>query len=234
MQIPIDNYKTFARKVNAFKQTCYLEFFAQNQGAFQIKKEKTISKNLERIFGAALKISNQSGFHAMSMRTLGKAANLSTGALYNYFSGKEELLAMMQQHRRTITARILRSNIAAQSDPRNALRVAVRTHLYLSEVMQPWFYFSFMEAKNIGPSERKAAVQGELSVEQLFTDIINTGQAQGVFWTENCRMTAGLIKAMMQDWYLKHSKHSRRGIDVEQYADFLIAFIERSLIGEGS
>lgn len=230
MQIPIDNYKIFARKVNAFKQSCYLEFFAQNQEAFQIKKEKTISKNLEHIFAAALKISNQSGFHAMSMRTLGKEANLSTGALYNYFSGKEELLAMMQQHRRTITARILRSNIAAQSDPRNALRVAVRTHLYLSEVMQPWFYFSFMEAKNIGPNERKAAVQGELNVEQLFTDIISTGKSQGVFQTDNCRMTAGLIKAMMQDWYLKHSKHSRRGINVEQYADFLIAFIERSLL----
>ena len=115
--IPIDDYNRFRREVGALKKSCYLEFFAENPNIFHIKKEKTIGKNLERIFAAALKISNQKGFHAMSMRDLSKEANLSTGALYNYFSGKEDLLAMMQRHRRTITGRVLRSNIAGKKVP---------------------------------------------------------------------------------------------------------------------
>jgi TetR/AcrR family transcriptional regulator, cholesterol catabolism regulator len=229
-QLPIDDYKRFKTKVDALKKSCYLEFFAQNPEVFQIKKEKTISKNLERIFAAALKISNKKGFHAMSMRHLSKEAGLSTGALYNYFSGKEELLEMMQRHRRTITSRVLRSNIAVEKEPLGKLRAAIKTHLYLSEAMQPWFFFSYMEAKNIGLRERRAAVQGELNTEKLFSDIVSMGRDQGIFITDDCRMTAGLIKAMLQDWYLKRPKHARRSVDVDGYSRFMTAFIENSII----
>lgn len=228
--ISIDDYHCFKAKVGAFKDGCCLELFAEHPDVFQIKKERTISKNLERIFSAALKISNKKGFHAMSMRDLSREAHLSIGALYNYFSGKEELLEMMQRHRRTITARILASNIGAEKEPLAKLRTAIRTHLYLSEAMQPWFYFSYMEAKNIGLKERRAAVQGELNTEQMFTDIIVMGRDQGVFVTDNCQLTASLIKAMVQDWYLKRAKYARRQVEVEAYARFLIAFIENSLV----
>ncbi len=228
--IPIDDYNQFKKEVSALKKSCYLEFFAENPGVFQIKKEKTISKNLERIFAAALKVSNKKGFHAMTMRDLSKEADLSTGALYNYFSGKEDLLAMMQRHRRTITSRVLKGNIALEKEPLKKLHTAIRTHLYLSEAMQPWFFFSYMEAKNIGAKERRAAVQGELNTENLFADIVAMGRDQGVFLTDNPLMTASLIKAMVQDWYLKRAKYARRNIDVDSYSRFVTAFIESSLL----
>ena len=232
--IPIDDYRRFKREVGALKKSCYLEFFAENPEVFQIKKEKTISKNLERIFAAALKISNKKGFHAMTMRDLSKGARLSTGALYNYFSGKEELLEMMQRHRRTIASRVLKSNIALPKEPLIKLRAAIKTHLYLSEAMQPWFFFSYMEAKNIGPKERRAAVQGELNTEKLFTDIILMGRDQNIFLTDNPQMTASLIKAMLQDWYLKRAKYARRNVEVDVYARFMTAFIEGSLVNPES
>ncbi len=230
--IPTHRYSKFKKEIDRHKQSCYLEFFAKNPDVFQIKKEKTIQKNLEKIFNAALKISNKMGFHAMTMRNLSKEADLSTGALYNYFSGKDELLAMMQRHRRAIAGRVLESNIRMEKDPRSKLRAAIRTHLYLSEAMQPWFFFSYMEAKNINPKERRAAVQGELSTEKTFTDIIAMGRDQGFFVTDDCRLTASLIKAMLQDWYLKRPKYARRKIEVDGYVDFVTAFIERSIMNK--
>lgn len=228
--MPLGTYARFAREVEAAKQGTCLELFAANPGSFQIKKEKTIAKNLERIFAAALRVSNKKGFNAMSMRELSREAKLSIGALYNYFPGKEELLGMLQQQRRGITGRILRAAIAAEADPPGKLRAAVRAHLYLSEAMQPWFYFSYMEAKNFGPQERRAAVQGELNTDQMFTEILRAGREQGVFATDSCRMTAGFIKAMLQDWYLKRPKYARRCVGVEDYARFLISFLEKSLL----
>jgi AcrR family transcriptional regulator len=230
--IPTDDYRRFQRDVNALKESCYLDFFSENPATFQIKKEKTISKNLERIFAAALKISNQKGFHAMSMRDLSKAAHLSIGALYNYFSGKDELLEMLQRHRRTISVQVLQANIDVHKKPLDKLRTAIRTHLYLSEAMQAWFYFAYMEAKNINSKEKKAAVEGELKTEQMLTDIITTGRDQGIFATNDCQVAAGLIKAMLQDWYLKHAKHTRRGLDVETYARSMITFVENSLVNQ--
>mgnify|MGYP001825982448 CR=1 FL=1 len=120
--------------------------------------------------------------------------------------------------------------MAAAESPPEKLRAAIKTHLYLSEVMQPWFYFSYMEAKNLGPEERKAAVRDEVRTEQVFTDILEAGVHQGVFATEDCRMTASLIKAMLQDWYLKRSKYARRKISVDQYNRYLIAFLEKNLM----
>jgi AcrR family transcriptional regulator len=230
--MPPEDYQRFVQRVDALKQQCCLTLFNENRQSIQIKKEKTIAKNMERIFSAALKISNAKSFHAMSMRDLSREADMSIGALYNYFSGKEELLRMMQQQRRTITRDILSADIAAESDPPGKLRTAIRTHLYLSEVMQPWFYFSYMEAKNLDPEERRAAVQSELNTEQQFAEILEAGCHQGRFQTEDCQMTASLIKAMLQDWYLKRTKYARRGIDVGQYARFLTAFLEKSLCPE--
>jgi hypothetical protein len=35
---------------------------------------------------------------------------------------------------------------------------------------------------------------------------------------------------MLQDWYVKRRKYARRAIDVDRYAAFMIAFLERSLL----
>jgi len=224
-----DDYIRFVEKVDDCKRRCCLDVFARNRKSFQIKKEKTIAKNLQRIFDAALKISNKKGFNAMSMREVSVEAGLSIGALYNYFGGKEELLCMIQAQHRSVTDRILRSEIAAETAPNLKLAAAIRAHLYLSEAMQPWFYFSYMEARHFGPEERRAAVQGELDTDGLFADILEAGRRQGVFCIDNCHMAAGLIKAMLQDWYVKHSKYARRRISADQYLQFLTDFLSKSL-----
>ena len=222
-------YKEFKKLVDGLKQDYLMELFLKQRSSFQIKKEKTIAKNLERIFTAALSISNKKGFHAMSMRELSQETKLSIGALYNYFSGKDELLELMQEHRRTITRKILRDHIDSAKDPSSQLKVGIRIHLYLSEAMVEWFYFSYMEAKNLNDKARHEAVQSELWSESVFADIISAGVEKGVFKTEDNILSASLIKAMLQDWYVKRSKYARRSIDVDMYADFLIAFIEKSL-----
>jgi hypothetical protein len=40
-------------------------------------------------------------------------------------------------------------------------------------------------------------------------------------------MAASLTKAMLQDWYLKRWKHAGRRITVDQYADAVLAVIEK-------
>ena len=162
----------------------------------------------------------------MSMRDLSRETNLSMGALYSYFSSKEELLEMLQNQRRMITSRILEERIDREADPARRLQVAILTHLYLSEAMQPWFYFSFMEAKNLSKKEKDLAVASERYTERIFADLIEDGQHQGIFVKRDPLLTAGIIKAMLQDWYLKRSKYVKRRITVDQYAQFVLQFVE--------
>ena len=219
-------YAEFQKQIKISRQEICREVFAENRHSIRVKKENTVVKNLERIFSATLKISNKKGFQAMSMRDLGRETKLSMGALYSYFSSKEDLLAMLQHQRRTITQRILEACIENEPDPAAKLRSAILTHLYLSEVMQPWFYFSYMEAKNLSRREQELAVASELYTEKLFSDVLTQGQARGCFSRRDPQLTASVIKAILQDWYLKRSKYRKRNISVDRYAEFLLEFLK--------
>ena len=220
------DYADFQKKINLSKYDLCREVYQENRRSIRVKKEDTVVKNLERIFSATLKISNNKGFQAMSMRDLSRETRLSMGALYSYFASKEELLGMMQNQRRTVTQRILDQRIAQESKPAARLRAAILTHLHLSEAMQPWFYFSYMEAKNLSKKEQDLAVASELYTEKLIADILKQGQIQRDFELRDPQLTASVIKAMLQDWYLKRSKYARRGISVDQYARFVLDFVE--------
>ena len=220
------NYSEFQQLVNVSKHDICRQTLAENRKTIRVKKEKTVVKNLERIFDATLRISNEKGFQAMSIRDLSRAAGLSTGALYAYFSSKEELLEMLQRQGRNITQRILVERIDSESDPLAKLRTAIRTHLYLSEAMQPWFYFSFMETKNLPASEREKAIGSELYTEKIFMDILKQGQEEGVFVPRDLQLAASMIKAKLQDWYLKRWKYTKRNVSVDHYAGFLLEVVE--------
>jgi AcrR family transcriptional regulator len=224
------DYADFQKKINLSKYDLCREVYRENRNSIRVKKENKVVKNLERIFSATLKMSNRKGFQAMSMRDLSRETNLSMGALYSYFASKEELLAMLQNQRRTVTKRILDERIAQETEPAARLRAAILTHLYLSEAMQPWFYFSYMEAKNLSKKEQDLAVASELYTEKLLADILNQGQIQGAFELRDPQLTASVIKAMLQDWYLKRSKYAKRRVSVDQYARFVLQFVEAFIL----
>lgn len=219
-------YADFRKIIDLSMQDMYRKAFAENRSRIRVKKEETAVRNLEKIFCAVLRISNRKGFQTMSMRDLSRDSELSMGALYTYFSSKEELLEMLQRQGRALVRHILEEYVTPELPPLSRLRTAIRVHLYISEAMQPWFYFSYMETKNLSDPERKKAIESELATEQMFTGILAEGETGGVFVPRDHRLSASIIKAMLQEWYLKRGKYARRNVSVDEYVDFLLAFIE--------
>ncbi|MBU2551951.1 MAG: TetR/AcrR family transcriptional regulator [Proteobacteria bacterium] len=222
----LTSFKEFSQRVSLSRQDICREIFEDNRQHIKIKKEKTVVKNLVRIFDAALKISNQTGFQAMSMRSLSRETGLSMGGLYAYFSGKEDLLEMLHSIGHTTTWRTLEENLNGLTDPVARLRVAIQTHLFLSEVMQPWFYFSYMEARHLPPTQKERSKNAELETERLYADIIDDGVRQGCFAVDDVLLAASVIKAMLQDWYIKRWKYAKRGVSVDRYGLFLVDLVE--------
>ncbi|MGE0084076.1 MAG: TetR/AcrR family transcriptional regulator [Desulfococcaceae bacterium] len=220
------NYAEFQNIIKVSKLELYHRTFSDNKKNIRIKSEKTALKNLEKIFCATLKISNRKGYHNMTMRDLSSETGLSMGALYAYFSSKEELLGMLQRQVRALVRQVLEERIASVRGASEMLRMAVRTHLYLSEIMQPWFYFSYMETKNLSEEERKNSIDSELATETMIRNILEFGEAEGVFTARNHHLSAGLIKAMLQEWYIRRWKYAKKNVSVDQYADFVLEFIE--------
>lgn len=219
-------YDDFQKKFCLSRHEICRKTFEENRKNIKIKKEDTAVKNLDSIYTATLKIANKKGFQAMTMRDLSHATGMSMGSLYTYFASKEDLLKTLQEQHRSYFANVMEERIASKDSHKERLRTAIKTHLYLSEAMQPWFYFSYMEAKNLSRAEKEKAVESELTTERMIKDILIQGQTDGVFNNHDPKIGSGIIKAMLQDWYLKRSKHAKREITVDQYVSYLQNFIE--------
>lgn len=220
-----DDYQSFIKLTSYRKDDFYRQAFAEDCSSIRIKKEKVAIKNLERIFEATFRICTRKGFQGMTMRDLSTESGLSMGALYSYFGTKEELLNTLQRVGNSFVARILDECVSGLDDPLEKLQTVLKTHLYLSEMMQPWFFFSYMEAKNLAKKERERYIQAELHTEKVISDILAEGEKKGLFRKRNHQFTASVIKAMIQDWYLKRGKYAKRAITVEDYAETVIDWI---------
>ena len=219
------NLKEFEKQVAVSMEDICRDIFASRAATIRIKKEPVAVKNLVRIFEATLKLANRKGFHAMSLRDLCAESGLSMGGLYAYFKNKEELLTLIQEQGRAIVARVMEDQLAGLDEPGKALEMAVRSQLYLSEVLQPGFFFSYKETRFFHADEGKRAIAGELQTEAIFAEILKRGMAQGTFAIADPLMAAAAIKALLQDWYLKRWKYRQRKISVEAYADFVMDMI---------
>jgi len=222
-------FETFKNSANLSSEQICIDFLSANRERIRIKKDETAVRNLVRIFDSTLLISSRKGFQAMSVRDLAQEANLSMGALYSYFKSKEELLEMIRSLGSRLMNTALSGEIKQDSPPAERLIQAIEAHLYISEIMKPWFYFNYMETKNLRREEQKKAIEMELSTEGLFVEIINDGVATGCFRPVDSTLTAAVLKAMLQDWYLKPWKYQKRAVLVEDYALFLIEMMDHFL-----
>ena len=224
------SYIEFKKSFNTYKDDIYQEILTENRDSIRVKKEHTVVRNLEKIFEATLKISNRKGFQAMSMRNLSKESGLSMGALYAYFSSKEELLEMLQKQHANVMSRVFEDRLKKDMQPMDKLETAIKTHLFLSEVMQQWFYFAYMEVKNMPRPKQEKAMASELASEKIFSDILLEGLDKSVFRIHKPELVAGMLKAVLQDWYLKRWKYRGRNISVDQYAQFVVVSMKAVLL----
>ena len=79
-----------------------------------------------QILRAASRCFARAGFHATTMQDVIKASKLSAGAIYNYFSSKEEIIAALADDRHTREAELFRQAEVA-CDPHLAIKSLART-----------------------------------------------------------------------------------------------------------
>lgn len=205
------------------------DVFKENRTSISVKKEKVAVKNIMKILDAVFSLSRKKGFQAMTMRDLCGESGLSMGALYSYFSGKGEIRSTINRQGVTYVKEIILENIRPYENPTEKLTAAIETHLYMSEILRSWFYFSYMEAGSLMLEEKLEAMESELAIERIFMGIIENGVENGDFIQTDIELTAAIIKAMMQDWYLKRWKYKRRDITVQEYARFIVNFVLTSI-----
>jgi AcrR family transcriptional regulator len=222
-------FAEFKSRFEQDEEVIWRQIFVENKGTIKIKKEKFALRNLQLIVTSTIELSNRSGFRAMSLRDLSNDTGISMGAIYSYIESKKRLMEIILAQVLHLVDTTLGAEAAGQLEPRERLRWMLRNHIFLSEVMQPWFFFAYMEAKSFDRVGKHMAIANELRTESLIASCLIDGERSGAFRPVDPTMTASLIKPLLQDWYLKRWKYGRRGIDPDAYAEWVISFVEAFL-----
>lgn len=215
---------------SATTETLCARMLERHRAVVQVQKEHIAVRKLATIIEAALSLSNRHGFHAMSLRDLSKASGVSMGSLYSYFDSKNTLLMMILTEVAAVAVEILGNppeNV--RNDPPDHLRWMIATHIRLTEALQAWFVFAFMEAKAFPQPARRVAVDSEAATEAMFAEVLRRGRDERRFSLDNPELTAALIKPLLQDWYVKRSKYRRRGTTIDDYVASVSHFVETAI-----
>jgi AcrR family transcriptional regulator len=206
------------------------ELFQNHGNSIRIKKAHIAVPNLEKILLAALEIGSRKGFHSTTTRDLAEASGLSMGSIYTYVENKESLLRMiLEAVGFAVEHAIAPAENGEENNPSLRLRGLIRRHILVTETMQRWFYFAFLEVKTFDKTARKLALASELRTERLLADAIQSGIEIGIYAPADPLVMAGLIKPLLEDWYVKRWKFRQRGITKEQYIDIVTGFVERAI-----
>lgn len=225
------DFEQFQRMTPLDGATVWTYILDRNAERIGVKRRKPALENLEKIFNATFRMANERGFRAMNLRDLCSETGLSMGGLYGYISGKDQLAEMIEDVVRHATHEVPRL-FAQLDDPLEKLEALIRASIYLSEILQPWFYFVYMDSRVLQPEQRNMAKESELYVQELIASIIAAVPGQDAGGASNAsspQLLAAHLLAMFQDWYVKRWKYRAAKISPDQFADSTVHFVRRYL-----
>ena len=190
-----------------------------------VKRRKPALENMEKIFVATFRLANEVGFRAMSLRDLCRETGLSMGGLYGYIEGKDQLAEMIEDVVRHTTTELPRM-VAHLASPLERLEGFVRATIYLSEILQPWFYFVYMDSRVLNHEQRGMAKHSELAAQSYIAGLIDEIRPQA---GGDSTLLAAHLLAMFQDWYVKRWKYRAAKVNVDDFADSVLLLMRSHL-----
>ena len=205
-------------------------FYQLHKDKIQVQKEAVAVEKLKIIIKATFKLSNQKGFSLMSLRDLSNETNISMGSLYAYIGSKSQLAEMIHQFLPHIFDLCIGEQLEKDAPCLEKLTTLVRGHVFITEILQPWFFFAYMETKHLRRSTKRLAKESELKSESLLQKILQSGIKQNSFNSIDPFLTSMMIKSLLQNWYIKNAKYKSQKTNCETYIDFIESVIQNHLV----
>lgn len=168
-----------------------------------IKNQKLVEKRREQILLAAIRLFSRKGFHKTNLRELAEEAGLSAGNIYDYVSSKEDIFYLIHSYVAAIVAEKLDQSVLNISDPIEKLRRMVRAEF---RVMNKWadaILLIYQESHILSRSFLHLLLEKEKNHVSKFEVVIQECIDKGLVRECNVRMTANLIKSMVDTWVIK-------------------------------
>lgn len=162
-------------------------------------------ETFERIRREGARLLAEKGYGDMSLRDLAARVGLSAGSLYNYITGKQELLFLLLEEHMRLALAAEHEALARSSDgPDEQLRTFVYTHIDFHTSRPNEANICISELRSLTGECRQKIVSQRDAYEKVLEDILRHGQLSGAFRIGDLRVETQVILGMITSvlaWY---------------------------------
>jgi AcrR family transcriptional regulator len=153
---------------------------------------------LNQILNAAQKHFGIYGLEKSTMREIASALNISKGALYYYFSDKEQLYKAVVEKEHEEFIQLLTEKLTQMSDPKEMLFEYIEIRMKHFRTMLNLSRFRMEDFCNLKPLIGDAWVQFQAKEVEIIEQILNIGINKNLFFIEQPHETAKLFLDLLK------------------------------------
>ncbi|MBN2332566.1 MAG: SDR family oxidoreductase [Deltaproteobacteria bacterium] len=168
-----------------------------------VKNKGLVEKRRRQIVLAAIKLFAKNGFHKTTLKELAAEANLSYGNIYDYVGSKEDIFFLIHDFLAGSAMDIINRSIENIQDPIDKLRRMVRAEFNLMDQWADALLLIYQESHILKGDFLRKLLQKERQHLGKFEKVIAECVAAGRLNDCDLRLTANLIKSMIDSWVIK-------------------------------
>lgn len=169
------------------------------------------------IVAKAAELFAQQGYHATSMRDIGKKVGVHAGSLYVHIDSKEDLLEAIVYHIMERSEQDMAEVLAGDGTPTEQLREVAARDLKLIGENKEFATVFFHEWRNLSEPRQQAVVASRDRWEEGLRSIIVKGIETGEFRDVDPRTTSIALISILNWSYVWYSPHG--DLSTEELAD---------------
>jgi AcrR family transcriptional regulator len=193
----------------------------------QVKNLDLVERRRRQIADAAVKLFIKNGFHKTTTRQIARTAGFSIGALYEYFTSKEDILYLVCD---SIHSEVERGVIAAldrKSSGREALKEVIREYFMVCHRMSDFILLIYQETRSLPAQWQKHVLENELRITGLFVQVLARIAATGELSNldeDSIELAAHNIAVLGHMWTFRRW-YLTRHYTIDSYIDLQTDFI---------
>ncbi len=168
-----------------------------------IKNEKLVARRREQLINSGIKLFGKKGFHGTTLKDLAEEAAISYGNIYDYVGSKEDIFYLIHDFLYRKSLDLFNRSMADLKDPLERLRGSINCELKIMEKWSEATLLMYQETHILSEIYLKELLKRERLRLGKMEEIIAECVEQGLLKPCNPRLTANLIKSMMDAWVLK-------------------------------
>ena len=172
-----------------------------------VKSKALVEKRRNQIVFAAIRLfsSTKKGVSRLTLRELAKEAGISHGNIYDYVGNKEDILSLMHAFVSDFFREQIDRSTAGVTEPLEKLLRMAKCDMDISYNRSEAIQMMYQETQALFSNKAlmKRVLEGEREHHLRYELVLEEGIKKGLFKDINVRVTANIIKLMLETWALK-------------------------------